>query len=72
MSVPSFSVEGKVTIVTGATAGLGPDFVDQYSRTIPLQRAAQPDDHLGPAIFLALDASAYITGAIVPSDGGPQ
>jgi gluconate 5-dehydrogenase len=61
-----------LTLTPRATKGLGPEFVEQYSKTIPLQRAARPEDHLGPAMFLASDASAYITGAVIPSDGGPQ
>jgi NAD(P)-dependent dehydrogenase (short-subunit alcohol dehydrogenase family) len=37
-----------------------------------LRRLADPGDLLGPALFLASDASAYITGMIMPADGGPQ
>jgi len=36
----------------------------------PLGRAGTPDDIVGPAIFLASDLSAYVTGAIVMADGG--
>jgi NAD(P)-dependent dehydrogenase (short-subunit alcohol dehydrogenase family) len=36
----------------------------------PLGRAGQPEDIVGPAIFLASDLSAYVTGTIVMADGG--
>lgn len=35
-----------------------------------LGRAAQPDDIAGPVVFLASPLSGYVTGAVVPVDGG--
>jgi NAD(P)-dependent dehydrogenase (short-subunit alcohol dehydrogenase family) len=37
---------------------------------LPLGRIGQPDDIAGIAVFLASRASAYITGAVIPVDGG--
>jgi 2-deoxy-D-gluconate 3-dehydrogenase len=41
-----------------------------FEQRIPLSRLGQPDDLGGAAIFLASDASAYVTGALLPVDGG--
>lgn len=37
---------------------------------LPLGRIGQPDDIAGISVFLASRASAYITGAVIPVDGG--
>ncbi|MBC7815042.1 MAG: SDR family oxidoreductase, partial [Burkholderiales bacterium] len=47
-----------------------PDLEGMFLRGIPSGRLGQPDDIKGLAIFLASDASAWITGAIIPMDGG--
>jgi NAD(P)-dependent dehydrogenase (short-subunit alcohol dehydrogenase family) len=49
-----------------------PELFERYSRAIPLGRVGQPEDILGTALFLASEASAYVTGAIVAVSGGPQ
>jgi len=61
-----------LTLTDRVKKKLGPELIDRFSQDIPLKRAAQPEDHLGPALFLASDASAFITGVVIPSDGGPQ
>ncbi len=47
-----------------------PGLADVFLRGIPAGRLGQPDDIKGVAIFLASDASAWVTGAIIPMDGG--
>lgn len=45
-------------------------FGDNMRATNPRGRLGEPDDMAGTAIFLASRASAYITGAVIPVDGG--
>src|SRR5215213_10888700 len=44
---------------------IGPGLIET-----PLGRAGKPEDIVGPAIFLASDLSAYVTGSMVMADGG--
>jgi NAD(P)-dependent dehydrogenase (short-subunit alcohol dehydrogenase family) len=47
-----------------------PDMVKITIDHTPLGRTGKPDDIVGPALFLASDLSAYVTGSIVMADGG--
>lgn len=42
----------------------------QFLSGIPIGRMGQPEDIAGLAVFLASDASSWITGALIPLDGG--
>ena len=45
-------------------------FGDSIRASCPLGRIGRPDDMAGTAIFLASRAGAYLTGAVIPVDGG--
>jgi gluconate 5-dehydrogenase len=58
--------------VTDLTRSLvaDPDFDAFVKRSVPLERWGDPAELIGPAIFLASDASNYITGRTLYVDGG--
>lgn len=45
-------------------------FGDLIKSTVPLHRIGKPEDMAGASIFLASRAGAYITGIVLPVDGG--
>jgi NAD(P)-dependent dehydrogenase (short-subunit alcohol dehydrogenase family) len=47
-----------------------PGLRERFLRGIPAGRLGCPDDIKGLSVFLASDASAWITGALIPMDGG--
>lgn len=47
-----------------------PDLVRVFMDHTPLGRPGKPEDIVGPAIFLASDLSAYVSGSMVMVDGG--
>lgn len=47
-----------------------PMMKEKMAQAAPLGRLGLPDDNIGPAIFLASDASAFVTGQIIYVDGG--
>jgi NAD(P)-dependent dehydrogenase (short-subunit alcohol dehydrogenase family) len=48
----------------------GTDLRQRVMSGIPLGRLAQPEDMAGPAMFLASDAAAMVTGTVLAVDGG--
>ena len=58
------------TPLNAAVRANNPELVKVFIDHTPLGRAGTPEDIVGPAIFLASDLSAYVTGSIVMADGG--
>lgn len=57
-------------INTAMTAALTDDVQKQYKDSIPLRRFGEADEVAGVAFFLASDDAKYISGAVIPVDGG--
>jgi 3-oxoacyl-[acyl-carrier protein] reductase len=57
-------------VETDMTAQLPEDIQATYRRQIPLGRFCTPEEVAGVVRWLASDEAAYITGAVIPVDGG--
>jgi 3-oxoacyl-[acyl-carrier protein] reductase len=57
-------------IETDMTAELSEELVKKYAEQVPLGRMGVSDDVAGAVEFLAGPAAGYITGALIPVDGG--
>lgn len=57
-------------VETDMTATLGADRLKQLTDAVPLARVASADEIAGVVAFLASADAGYITGAVIPVDGG--
>jgi len=47
-----------------------PEAIGRFMAHTPMRRPGQPDELIGPVLFLASHMSTYVTGALIPVDGG--
>lgn len=57
------------TAMTGSILD-DPTFVEGLRPRIPMGYAADPEEVAGPVLFLLSDEARYVTGAVIPVDGG--
>ena len=59
-----------LTNIAGGRLHREPETVQKFADMVPLGRIARPDELKGLALLLASPASSFITGAVIPIDGG--
>jgi len=47
-----------------------PDYIEHFKTQTPLRRPGEPEELASAALFLVSDASSFVTGVIMPVDGG--
>jgi 3-oxoacyl-[acyl-carrier protein] reductase len=66
----TFNVIAPGFVETDMTSVLSDDLRAKYVAQIPLGRFCSPEEIAGVATFLSDQAAGYITGAVIPVDGG--
>lgn len=65
-----YSIRCNCLALGGLFANQHPAFVENYSKATYLGRLAKEEDVKGMIVYLASDASKYLTGTVIPLDGG--
>lgn len=55
----------RTPLIAGLLENEGKALVDYWAKDIPMGRLAEPHELMGPAVWMASDASSYLTGSDV-------
>ncbi|MEQ6890516.1 SDR family oxidoreductase [Halomonas sp. CS7] len=66
----SHNIRVNTLVPGGVKSGQNAEFVNRYSQRVPLGRMGNPEDLVGALLYLASDASRYVTGQCLHVDGG--
>ena len=58
------------TNIAGGRLHREPEVAKKFAAAVPLGRLAQPDEIKGLALLLASPAGSFMTGTVIPIDGG--
>ncbi|MEP3428003.1 MAG: SDR family oxidoreductase [Hyphomicrobiales bacterium] len=64
------NIRANCLVPGGVSSGQNGIFQEKYADRVPMNRMAEANEIVGPAVFLASDVSSYITGQILAVDGG--
>jgi NAD(P)-dependent dehydrogenase (short-subunit alcohol dehydrogenase family) len=59
-----------ICLTEGLAAVVPPGEEQRFADIVPLGRPGEVDDVAGAAVFLASDLAGYVTGVLLPVDGG--
>ena len=61
---------GMVKTAISAATRANPEKLAKFFDHVPMNRYAEPEELVGPVVFLVSEMSSYVTGVVLPVDGG--